>query len=417
MKLIVGLALLGLVFGKDDCPAWRAMSDESECVWPRNDDGHMSARPLMDAFIDKCKIDIDWKGKQPPDITDKHQIPMPEKCGHCAFKIKCANRERKDGCFPIKAEKITCNEHGDVCEMPKTPKFNNCRWSMLGAFMTQCVTSRPDLAPWRREGYHQGGRFFPQQNCLPDGDKCRCCCHPYRPVKDGDGYKCAKADKADEAEACPDFADYNDWSQCLWYPLSNVAKEVNDHCNLQDLMPKGFKLKEMIEKRIAAEEKDPNRAKVLAKLPKDKCGYCSFKMRCRKRAHTPVCFGFDGDKKACGPDDCDGCGEPCEAAKLDNDMPKVPSDLVGTCNYAKYILGYLKSKAMPFMKNLGNNYWKKRGFAQLMKFLPMGKCVETDGKCKCCCHPYVPSEDGSKCELRKICRLPHDMGLQWDTTA
>ena len=33
----------------------------SECIWPRNEEGKMSFKPIMDTFIDKCKIDIDWK--------------------------------------------------------------------------------------------------------------------------------------------------------------------------------------------------------------------------------------------------------------------------------------------------------------------------------------------------------------------
>jgi hypothetical protein len=410
--LLVALAAL-TVYAEDDCPAWRPMSEMSECVWPRNEDGKMSFKPIMHAFLDRCKVKLDWKGQTPPDVTDKHEIDFPAACGKCAYKFKCANREVKDGCFPLKAEKETCEEHGDVCDMPKTPVFGNCKWNMLTAGFAACVTGRADLPEWRREGYHQGGRFLPEQNCVPEGEGCKCCCHPYRPVKNGDAWTCEEVPERAEAEACPDFEPFNEWSTCLWYPLTQVAQDVNAHCGLADLVP-GMNLDAMIQKRIEAEESDPDRQKMLEKLPKEKCGYCSFKIRCRKREHSDVCFGFDGDKKACGPDDCETCGQPC-AMGLIEEGKGVPEGTVGTCDYHKMIMAYLRKRSGPFMKMMGNSYWKKRGFGQLMKFMPMGKCVEVDGACKCCCHPYVPSEDGSQCVLQDMCRLPDDMGIEWDT--
>jgi hypothetical protein len=413
MKLII-LALCGLLaIAEEDCPEFRAESELSECIWPRNAEGKMSFEPIVETFLDKCKIEMDMKGQKRPDITDKHSIDMPPACGKCSYKFKCANREVKDGCFPIKAEKEVCEEHGDVCEMPKTPEFDNCKWNLLTAGFQQCVLNRPDLPEWRRQGYYQGGRFLPEQNCVPEGDKCMCCCHPYRPVKNGDAYTCEEVPDRAAAEACPAFGEYNDWSECLWYPLTQVAKDVNAHCALGSLVP-GMKLDEMINKRIEAEEKDPDRQKMLEKLPTEKCGYCSFKIRCAKREHSDTCFGFQGDKKACGPDDCETCGEPCAMAKIEAGT-SVPEEVVGTCDYHKMILGYLKQKAGPFMKMMGNNYWKKRGFGQLMKFMPMGKCVAAGDGCKCCCHPYTPSEDGSQCVLSDVCRLPDDMGIEWKT--
>lgn len=287
-------------------------------------------------MLQKCKVKVDWKGQSPPDITDKHEIAFPDACGKCSYKFKCANREVKDGCFPLKASKETCEEHGDVCEMPKTPMFGNCKWNILMVGMSQCVTSRPDLPEWRREGYHQGGRFLPEQNCVPEADKCMCCCHPYRPVKNGDAYTCEEVPDKAAAEACPDFEPYNDWSTCLWYPLTQVAQDVNTHCGLADLVP-GMDLNALIAKRIEAEEADPDRQKMLEKLPKEKCGYCSFKMRCRKRPHSDTCFGFEGDKKACGPDDCDTCGQPCAMTPIEEGK-HVPAPLVGTCDYHKMIM-------------------------------------------------------------------------------
>lgn len=248
MKLLL-LALAALAYAKDECPEYREMSSMSDCIWPRNAAGKMSFRPLMDAFIDKCKIKIDWKGKQPPDITDKMELDFPEKCGKCSFKFSCANREKKDGCFPIKAEKENCNEFAEVCTMPKVPVFNNCRWSSMNSFMQQCITNRPDLADWRRDGYSQGGRFMPEMNCVPDGEKCACCCHPSRPVKNGDSFVCEDAPGVEAEAACPAFPPHNDWSQCLWYPLTEVAVNVDKHCGLKDIVP-GVDVGKIIELQV-----------------------------------------------------------------------------------------------------------------------------------------------------------------------
>ena len=97
-----------------------------------------------------------------------------------------------------------------------------------------CLLARPDIASWERDGYQKMENFFPELNCVkkPSGG-CKCCCHPNHPVKEGGKVVCKEVKGLAQHQACPAFSDYNQWSQCVWYPITNVAKEVNDHCDLQ----------------------------------------------------------------------------------------------------------------------------------------------------------------------------------------
>jgi hypothetical protein len=392
MKLLLLIALIGLVSA--DCPNpfgnWRQWSS---CLWMRNEEGQLSGKPLRKGFMDACNLFVEGGAENLPDLP--MQLPFPEKCGNCAFKIRCRNRQLADNCFPIETEKEICTEYNDICMLPKTPMFNNCKWGMMGTILTQCSTNRPDVPEWKREGFRKGSKVFPEQICVEKGDKCACCCHPYMPNKDATG--CVPVPAEPE---CNDFGEFNDWTECLWYPFDSIASKVKQHC-----FPTGS---------AAGLPKRPPVAS--AALPEgfqipEKCGFCSFKMRCRKRdsAGKPGCFPVDPDKKACGPDDCPTCGDVCTLPQL-NGALAAPG--VGKCDWHKKMMMMMKGRAKKYMSKM-KNYWRKRGFMRLLANMPVGSCKEVGDSCKCCCHPYEPSEDGSTCELKQMCKLPSDLGITW----
>ena len=75
-------------------------------------------------------------------------------------------------------------------------------------------------------------------NCIkkPSGG-CKCCCHPNHPVKEGGKVVCKEVKGLKEHKECPAYSEYNEWSKCIWYPITNVAKQANEHCNLQSVVP------------------------------------------------------------------------------------------------------------------------------------------------------------------------------------
>lgn len=395
MKLFLLIGFIGLVYG--DCPAWRPFRPMSECLWLRGEDGKISGREMMEGFINACGITLGG-GKS---ITDLPDIPLdlefPDKCGYCAFKVECRNRDGfDDGCFPIDTKKHVCTEHSDVCDMPQVPRIGGCEWAMMGSIWAQCTTSRYDLPEFKREGFRKGSKFFPQQNCIKKGDRCACCCHPFKPSSDGTRCVAVPA-----KPTCEEFGEYNDWSECLWWPLENVIKGISSHC-------------------WGKEKKTPKVPKADTKgmlppgfTPPPKCGFCSFKLRCKKRdaGGKPGCFPVKGDKMVCGPDDCDTCGEVCTLPKLGETAGEL-----GQCDWSRKLLKIIKMRGKTFMKSM-KNYWKKRGFMQIAQYLPHGSCKEIGDECKCCCHPYEPNEDGSQCILKNMCKLPSDMGFTWNVEA
>jgi hypothetical protein len=183
--------------------------------------------------------------------------------------------------------------------------------------------------------------------------------------------------------------------------MSSVASKIRSHC-----FPG------------AAGKKHIPKGKGELKLPEglqmpDKCGFCSFKFRCRKRdpQGKPGCFPVDADKKACGPDDCPGCGDVCS-------LPLMSSVFEGNtggleeCEWNKKLMDLMKGRVKSYMSKM-RNYWRRRGFKHIMKYMPTGSCKQVGDSCKCCCHPYEPSEDGSTCVVKNMCKLPTDLGMDW----
>jgi hypothetical protein len=139
----------------------------------------------------------------------------------------------------------------------------------------------------------------------------------------------------------------------------------------------------------------------------ERCGYCSFRMRCKKRdsGGKPGCFPVHADKKSCGPDDCPNCGNVCT-------LPHLSTEGIGKCDWHKKMMLMMKARAKGYMSKM-KNYWRKRGFMNVIKYLPTGTCKEVGDKCKCCCHPYEPNEAGTECVLKNMCKLPSDLGIEW----
>jgi len=53
--------------------------------------------------------------------------------------------------------------------------------------------------------------------------------------------------------------------------------------------------------------------------------------------------------------------------------------------------------------------YKREGLIKLLPVLPWSKCVDRDGKCHCCCHPFEPivKEDGTiECQAKNACKGP-----------
>lgn len=72
---------------------------------------------------------------------------------------------------------------------------------------------------------------------------------------------------------CPAFDRWNKWSECLWYPVANMVSKIQQHCD--------WDIKEVPQNII------PTPAGL--QIP-EKCGFCSFQMRCRKREKQDGCL-------------------------------------------------------------------------------------------------------------------------------
>jgi hypothetical protein len=273
--------------------------------------------------------------------------------------------------------------------MPPFPLHNlGCRYEFAPYYLRQCL-NRPDLPDWKREGLAKFMELLPEFHCADVNGQCKCCCHPYMPSEDGT--QCIQHNVPE----CEPFGDWTDWSEkCLWMPPDELKKDVTEHCDF-DL--KGAGSKGSMGKKL--------------KMPKgmqipERCGYCSAKIKCRKRdiksaAGKKECFPLDLEKKLCGPDDCDTCGQVCE-------VPKVFDD----CNLMEKIKKLVAPGIKNRMKKMPHSL--RMGVMKMLSHMPHGKCVEKDNKCMCCCHPYAPNDAGTECVLKDVCKNADDLGLEMD---
>lgn len=364
MKLV--LLFLAVAYAlATECPNFGTWNNwTGKCLWfPMNE--------MREDIATACGITFNTTNKTTDGFTDLMPagFKMPEKCGQCSFKFRCRTRQRTEGCLTVDGERDTCTEYGQVCDLPPAPVVG-CRWGMFAEAFKAC-TFRPDIPDWRREAYKKFLEMMPEGNCVEKDGRCKCCCHPFTPSEDG-----TQCVKAEEPKTCPTFGKYNEWSQCLWFPVSNIVNAFKEQCELDykgDIpvavpTPAGFELP-------------------------DQCGMCSFKMRCRKRDKADGCFHIDVDKKACGKEDCAGCNEVCT-------IPYVNGT---SCNWTQFVGQGIVKKVEAMTTSTKLPYWRKRGLKDILKNLPYGKCKDINGQCKCCCHPYEPNADGTKCVLSDMC--------------
>jgi hypothetical protein len=178
--------------------------------------------------------------------------------------------------------------------------------------------------------------------------------------------------------------------------MDEMFRKLKDHCKPPNYKPKKDEkdYKKMMQDALPEGVEIPER-----------CGFCSFKVKCRTRdaAGKPGCFPVEADRVACGEDDCEGCGGVCNLPFL------TPTDDLGKCDWNKKMMKLLARIGEVRIKKM-KSYWKRKGFIKMAKQLPVGSCKEVGDQCACCCHPYEPSEDGSSCVLKDVCKLPSDHG-------
>jgi len=381
MKVIALLLAVAVSYAaaEEGCPAFQDWLPWTEkCLW-------MPIDEMRDDWIEACDVKIE-KSKLPaiPNFPG-----MPDKCGHCSFKARCRKREKTDDCIPFDGEIQHCHEHADVCDMPKLPIHDlGCRYEFVPMYFQQCA-NRADFSPNKEEGVRKMMSNFPKFHCAEHEGDCKCCCHPYEPS--GDGGECKEIPQPE----CPAYTEWTDYTEkCLWFPPNELRKDLVEHCDFD----------------IPEDKANAMMGKL--KLPEginfpDRCGFCSFKAKCRKRdilseAGKKECFPVELKKKACGNEEgCDGCGDVCVLDKM-----------MGSCNYTENLRKMIGPGVKSRMKKLPHGM--RDGVMQMLSHLPHGKCVEIDGKCNCCCHPYVPSADGTTCEINNICKQPEDIGLEFD---
>uniref|UniRef100_A0A915JS68 Uncharacterized protein n=1 Tax=Romanomermis culicivorax TaxID=13658 RepID=A0A915JS68_ROMCU len=159
----------------------------------------------------------------------------------------------------------TCHEYADVCTTDKHPEFG-CRWNTLSVGLKNCA-DQPHFSDHRRDSLRRFANAMPDMNCFEKDGQCKCCCHPFKPNKEG-----TECVKIHEEPKCDALGEYNQWSKCLWYPLRNVTQEVRSHCHL------GVHTNEVLLPKPTGME-----------LP-EPCGHCSFKVRCKTRPRKDGCL-------------------------------------------------------------------------------------------------------------------------------
>jgi hypothetical protein len=378
--LLLSLAAIAVYAGDDTCPAysdWLPWSND--CLWLPFDD-------MRDKAIAACDITVPDNMLKPiPSFGE-----MPDKCGHCSFKFRCRKRSPDGDCFPLNAEREVCHEHSDVCEMPKIPMAGlDCKYDVAGQIFMQCG-NRPDVADWMRHGFREYAKVLPQFHCKKSGDKCSCCCHPYAPSEDGT--TCVEHSEP----KCESWGDWNDWSEkCLWFPPKQMRLDWQEHTGMEiPISKKAMKVYDKFNKMPDGSD-----------FP-DRCGMCSFKFKARKRSEMSEegkkdCFPLDVMKKPCGNEDVPNAGDICTLPKM-----------LGSCNYTQHMRKLFGTKGKEKLKKMPMT--KRMDFVKVLTNFPHGKCIEKDGQCKCCCHPYEPNAEGTECVVAKFCDFPTDWPSQID---
>jgi hypothetical protein len=384
--LVFALLLAGAYATSPTCPNYRDWMPWTEkCLW-------FPLEQMTADALEACDITMGAPDAMPtyPPLPD--DFPT-EPCGHCGFKYRCRKRQMLTGCgSPVDEEIQYCHDgtDGDICNLPSIAHQDlGCKYALLPAMLTQC-SYRPGVNDVWKDLLLKWRDMAPKFHCQQDGENCKCCCHPYVPSEDGSSCE------LHEEPTCEEWTDWKGWSEkCLFFPPAEMKKDVEEHCD--------FEFKQDMKKNPLFDK-----FKLPGGLEPTRCGMCSFKINCRQRpvesaAGKKECFPLDMQKMACGNDDCEGCGDICE-------LPKLPGP--EGCAYSKKLRAILgpaiKSrvkKAPPSMRH---------GMINLISGMPHGKCVEKDGKCMCCCHPYEPNADGTECVVRELCKMPDELGMEFN---
>jgi len=382
--IAIPFVFFGIVFA-ENCADFPAHGDfGSKCIF-------LPLKEMRKGVYEACHINYNHtllEHLPAPSIMPK-DFKAPDKCGRCAFKAQCRSRAKQDGCFRWDlntkgcgvGDSDDCANCDKACELPKLPEVD-CEWGVVRGALMQCVDSKEHVPDWTREGWKKLVSAIPKPRCVEKDGKCHCCCHPYHPDDLGN---CVE----DPQEQCGEYAAWNDWSQtCLWYPFHDMAKSFKDHCAIDYEPPEN--LMNMLKEKPATPEG--------LKMP-EKCGFCSFKVRCRKRERKEGCFFLDVDRKPCGHDDCETCGSPCAMPKIENG-----------CDWHKHLSGKILTKVKEVMHKSAAEgkklpFWKKAGLMKVLNAVPHGKCIEHNDQCHCCCHPYeaVVTPNGVECKAKPIC--------------
>lgn len=345
--------------------AWKAWTDE--CLFfPLHD--------IRKKMVQACEVAYNFTTAMAFPLPPNFQQPQSP-CGYCSFKFRCQTRRESEGCGSVNGEKQICREHSQICALPVSDAYG-CQWNVHAAALKACL-NRADVPDWRRTAYKRVLDFMPQSNCVKVNNQCKCCCHPFTP--NTDGTSCVEQTTVAE-DKCPAFSPFSDWSSCLWAPSGNLIGEFARTCglNLAKDLPSGL---------VTGAAASPTGFQ----LP-EKCGFCSFRTRCRKRTPKSGCFAIDAEKKPCSSQDCATCGDVCTLPKLNGT----------SCAWGRLVAGKFHARLQAFDSPLVP-YYKRQGVQALLHHIPYTHCKQMGDVCKCCCHPYVPNGAGTACVVADMC--------------
>lgn len=347
------------------CPAFSDWKPWTECLW----------HPVQEMYNNlSAACDIKPERNLAGLVKSTQEFTYPERCGHCSFKSRCRTREKTEHCFPLEYENEICHDYSDICTMPKVPSLG-CAHGVWREILSQCA-NRPDIGDNVRSNYRKMLKNMPETHCIEKDGQCKCCCGDYEPNETGT--ECIRP----PASQCPAFDNPTDWSECLWFPVKKMEEEALKHCKL-DKKEDDYELKLKVPEGVQIPEK---------------CGYCSYRISCEKRERKDGCFPLKMTKKSCGPEDCPTCGNICTVEKLN-----------GTCKWTRHIVHEAVRDFTTKSVQSSMPHWRRDGLMDLFVMLPYGNCKEDGDKCKCCCHPYEPNEDGTACVLRNYCKTMEEI--------